>query len=126
MNSEIVSGLIIGGFAILWSLYCRFFYTKCEGECIESRHAYRGGYRAQYSYKNPKSDSGEIVTASGVTLFRPTPGKSYKIFVSPKNPNRVVAYNFFVTLLVLGILIVALAINQAIFYYQLRLYRQQY
>ena len=115
MNGDKIFALVVGCIALIWALYYRIIYTVCEGECIDYRHAYKSGYRVQYRYKNPTPGREETFIGSGASMIRPTVGKTYKIFVNPKVAEKVVAYNYYVNLLVVGLILVLLTVGMSIF-----------
>ena len=94
-------GYIVGGFFLIEALYYRLLYFPCLGKCI-NHHPHRGLYSVWYEYT--VNESGENVTfsRSGLSVLRPTVGKTYKILVKESDYNKVIGYNYYVINLCIG------------------------
>lgn len=94
-------GIIIGGGFIIWALYYKLSYFECEGVCINSHPKTNLGYGVWYRYET--SDSEEPFVRTGISFLKPKNGKCYRILVCENDHNKVIAYNYYLGLLVFGI-----------------------
>ena len=97
-----IVGIITGGYFLIDALWYRLMYFPCLGKCI-NHHPHRGGYSVWYEYT--VNESGEDVTFCrlGLSVLRPTVGKSYKILVKESDHNKVIGYNYYLINLCMGV-----------------------
>ena len=113
MNMLIV-GIITGGYFLIDALWYRLMYFPCLGKCINHHPHHPCGYSVWYEYT--VNESGEDVTFCrlGLSVLRPTVGKSYKILVKESDHNKVIGYNYYLIGLCIGVFTLLVSIGELI------------
>lgn len=82
-------------------MYYKRFYIQCRGVCVNSYHRRRIGYSVWYRYT--VKDSEEEFVRLGPAFLKPKIGDSYKILVCENDHNKVLGYNYYLSILYFGI-----------------------